>query len=207
METDVIKELRFRTLKSRKVFAKIWLVEFSANQSITKLSKCVPTEKLKITSPNQKEFYPKVLENKKKETSIRQFLEESSERSSLEQRGVFESTVARIEVAFDWLMKVLDESNGSKGLTTTEIVEHYEGKGLIFKKNHFYVGVFVDEQTQGVIPGRWETPTQVHIPCEEARAVFFRRGIGLTSFSQNRNQPSWKMETLRTPDMRTIPIF
>ena len=70
-----------------------------------------------------------MLENKKKETSIRQFLEESSERSSLEQRGVFESTVARIEVAFDWLMKVLDESNGPKGLTTTEIVEHYEGKG------------------------------------------------------------------------------
>ena len=105
------------------------MVEFSANQSITKPSKCVPTEKLKITSPNQKEFYPKVLENKKKETSIRQFLEESSERSSLEQRGVFESTVARIEVAFDWLMKVLDESNGPKGLTTTEIVEHYEGKG------------------------------------------------------------------------------
>ena len=114
--------------------------------SITKPSKCVPTEKLKITSPNQKEFYPKVLENKKKETSIRQFLEDSSARSSLEQRGVFESTVVRIEVAFDWLMKVLDESNGSKGLTTTEIVEHYEGKGLILKNYHFYAGVFVGEQ-------------------------------------------------------------
>ena len=100
--------------------------------SIDKIpSKCVPTEKLKITNPNQKEFYPKVLENKKIETSIRQFLEKSSERSSLEQRGVFESTVARLEVAFDWLMKILDESNGPKGLTTTEIVEHYEGTDFI----------------------------------------------------------------------------
>ena len=132
------------------------MVEFLANQSqvLKKLSKCVPTEKLKITIPNQKEFYPKVLENKKKETSIRQFLEKSSERSSLEQRGVFESTVARIEVAFDWLMKILDESNGSKGLTTTEIVEHYEGKDFILKNYHFYVGVFVGEQIQGLIPGR-----------------------------------------------------
>ena len=103
---------------------------------IIKPSKCVPTEKLKITNPDQKEFYPKVLENKRKTTSIRKFLEESSERSSLEQRGVFESTVARIKVAFDWLMKILDESNGPKGLTTTEIVEHYEGKGLIFKNDH-----------------------------------------------------------------------
>ena len=130
------------------------MVEFLANQSITKPSKCVPTEKLKITSPNQKEFYPKVLENKKKGTSIRQFLEDSSARSSLEQRGVFESTVVRIEVAFDWLMKVLDESNGSKGLTTTEIVEHYEGKGLILKNYHFCVGVFVGEQTHSLVPNR-----------------------------------------------------
>ena len=95
--------------------------------NIIKPSKCVPTEKLKITNPDQKEFYPKVLENKRKTTSIRKFLEESSERSSLEQRGVFESTVARVKVAFDWLMKILEEGNGPKGLATTEIVEHYEG--------------------------------------------------------------------------------
>ena len=91
-------------------------------------SKCVPTEKLNAIKPDQNEFHPKMLETKKGKT-IRQFLEESSERSSLEQRGVFDATVARIEVAFDWLMKILDESNGPKGLTTTEIVEHYEGMG------------------------------------------------------------------------------
>ena len=84
-----------------------------------------------MTKPNEKEFHPKVLETKKDKISIRKFLEESSERSSLEQRGVFDATVSRIEVAFDWLMKILDESNGPKGLTTTEIVEHYEGKGKI----------------------------------------------------------------------------